>query len=168
MKLNKIKVLTLILGLALLSLANGNIRADGPFPGCTLQNTADDRSEGRFIFKNRGNHFPGNAVILAPRCYYVASRRTSPITVDIYNADGSVRIERAKLKSTGYCPGNLECLAASTFLASRNGGYFKRNYSSILVKIKPTATGPRCGCSYYEIANPAARAAFRAPVVERR
>ena len=157
----------LVLTLALLSTAVV-AAADDVFPGCTLQSTVDDRSEGRFIFKPNGNHFPNNSVILAPRCYYVKSRRTSPINVDVYTADGSQKIEHAKIKSSGFCPGNPECLGASTFLTSHNGSFYKRQYSSVLIKIKPTAKGTRCGCSYYAVSDPSRRAAFRAPIVEAR
>jgi len=143
-----------------------SVVADDLFPSCTLQTREDDNSDGRFVFKNEGAHFRNNAVVLAPRCYYVKSRRNSPIVVELFTGDGSRKFERATLKSTGFCPGNDECLGASTYLTKRNGKYYKRTHGSIIVKIRPTGSGTRCDCSYYLIADPARRIAFRAPIVE--
>lgn len=142
--------------------------AQEAFEGCQLQKRPDDRTDGRFIFKPVGNHFPGNAVIVVPRCYYDGSDVGSPVKVELYTEDGATRIERARLKTTGNCAYHPECFFASSYLTRRNGKYYKRRFGSIRIRITPTAKASelRCNyCSYYEVKKPSQRAAFTAPVI---
>ena len=151
-------------GLVLPTMAQGQ----DAFASCQLQNRANDSIDGRFIFKQRGNHFPGNGVVVVPRCYFNGSSVGSPVRVELYTGDGTVKIERASLKSTGNCAGNSECFFASSFLTRKNGAFYKRRYGSIRVRIAPLsgARNLRCNiCSYYQINDPSKRAAFRPPVV---
>ncbi len=162
------KILVCLVALAPMLGLSSSAQAQDAFASCQLQDRANDTIDGRFIFKKSGNHFPGNGVVVVPRCYYNGSRGGSPVRVELYTGDGSVKLERASLKSTGNCAGNSECFFASSFLTRRNGAFYKRRYGSIRVRIAPLAgvTNLRCNyCSYYQINDPSKRAAFRPPVV---
>lgn len=168
MKAHFSRFLAVVVAMAGMVVSSSQALAQEEFPNCELQDTVDDQSEGRFIFKQTGAHFSSNSVIVVPRCYYDGSSGGSPVNIFLYNSDGTIKLERARLKSTGNCAGHPECLFASTYLTRKNGKFYKRRYGSILVRISPRkgVTGLRCNyCSYYRIQNPAKRIAIRPPVV---
>lgn len=148
-----------IAAVSLLAVASTVAAAPVDLSSCTEITVRDSRSSGRFIWKQVGNHFPGNGVIVAPRYYYPI-----PPKVEILDQATDELIDTAKLKSDGICAGNRECLFAATFLTKRNGAFYNRRYETgIKVKISPRAPQNGRVCTYYTIARPDRRAEFRNP-----
>ena len=125
-----------------------------PLDGCQLESRADSRASGRFIWKPTGAHF-NQSVIVAPRRYYPI-----PPEVKLYTLDQTL-IERASLKSDGLCKGHPECLFAATYLTRKNGSFYRRRHTSIIVRIVPRRVTATAYCKYFQISNPGRRAEYK-------
>jgi hypothetical protein len=147
-----------LLSVSVLFFASSAIAQAGPFDACTLKNTPSKVSQGRFIWKPLGNHF-NRAVIVIPRAYYTGKLSGRAI-VELYNEAG-VRFEVTKLKTTGLCKGNPECLFAQVNIAAKSGAFYEKKYGKVFVRIRPAkGSTSNAGCRYYGVNRPKQRAEF--------
>lgn len=110
---------------------------------CLIANPKDGK--GGFVFKVSGDHFPSSAVPVLPRKFVGGEAKVSVW------ASGK-RVSSCKLKSSGICPGNPECLGRPTYLCPKSGRTYRRLYRSITIRARDSK-----GCTSWFIENPAKR-----------
>lgn len=148
----------LVASLTLLVAVQASVAQAGPFDACTLKNTPSKVSQGRFIWKPLGNHF-NRAVIVIPRAYYTGKLSGRAI-VELYTEEGK-RFETTKLKTTGLCKGNSECLFAQVNIAAKSGAFYEKKYGKFFVRIRPASgSTSSAGCRYYPVNRAKQRAEF--------